>query len=116
VTIAPGQTSASFPITTTLPATDTTGLIRATYQGVTRTNSLLVVQYLAGVVALPSTAIGGTTVAGRIFLNGPAPSGGITIALKSNNAAVQVPVSASFPFTTTAVNTNTRHKSGQPPV
>jgi uncharacterized protein (TIGR03790 family) len=96
VTIPPGQTSASFPIATTLPATDISGLVRATYGGVTRTNSLMVVQYLDGVVALPSTATGGTTITGKIFLNGPAPTGGISIALESNNTAVQVPVAVAL--------------------
>jgi uncharacterized protein (TIGR03790 family) len=104
VTIPPGQTSASFPIATTLPTTDISGLVRATYGGVTRTNSLRVVQYLSGIVALPSTATGGTTITGRIFLNGPAPAGGISIALESNNTAVQVPVTVALAAGQTTVD------------
>jgi len=67
---------------------------------------------LASVSLLPTTVIGGAASTGTVSLNGPAPTGGIVVALSSDNPAVSVPNSATvaagattatFPVNTIAV-------------
>jgi hypothetical protein len=45
----------------------------------------------------PSTVTGGSSSTGTITLNGPAPNGGIAVALSSNDSAVIVPPSVTVP-------------------
>jgi hypothetical protein len=63
-----------------------------------------------------SAVVGGTTAQGTIILEAPAPSGGVSVALTSNNSVIKIPssvtvpagsTSASFPITTSAVTTST---------
>jgi hypothetical protein len=63
-----------------------------------------------------SAVVGGTTAQGTIILQAPAPSGGVSVALTSNNSVINIPssvtvpagaTSASFPITTSAVSTST---------
>jgi hypothetical protein len=73
--------------------------------------------FLASALTLNQSAVvGGTTAQGTIILQGPAPSGGVSVALTSNNAVISVPssvtvpagaTSASFTITTLAVSTST---------
>jgi hypothetical protein len=63
-----------------------------------------------------SAVVGGTTAQGTILLEAPAPKGGVSVALTSNNSVINIPssitvpagaTSASFPITTSAVSTST---------
>src|SRR5579871_2838350 len=52
---------------------------------------------LSGLSFAPASVQGGTSTTGIIQLSGPAPTGGVTVALSSNNADVQVPTSVFVP-------------------
>jgi len=63
----------------------------------------------------PSSVTGGNSATGRVTLSGPAPSGGATVSLQSNNAAARVPAvmtvsagqtTATFSVSTTAVSSS----------
>jgi hypothetical protein len=71
---------------------------------------------LTGVSMNPSTVNGGNSSTGTVTLGSPAPAGGVSVALSSNNGSVQVPASvpvpagatsANFAATTSAVSTTT---------
>jgi hypothetical protein len=94
--------------------------IGATYNGVTVPATLTVIPLAVSSVNLTqSGAVGGKTVYGNtVTMNGPAPSGGITIALSSSNPAVAaIPAtvtvaagsrtSAQFSITTSVVSKQT---------
>lgn len=104
VTVSGGATTATFPITTT-PVSVSTGafIISATYNGVTKTDTLTVKAPAVLSLALnPTTVTGGTTSVGTVTLNGPAPTGGTSVTLKSSNTAV-----ATVPGTVTVTANNT---------
>jgi hypothetical protein len=63
-----------------------------------------------------SAVVGGTTAQGTITLEAPAPKGGVSVALTSNNSVIKIPssvtvpagaTSASFPVSTSAVSAST---------
>lgn len=121
VTVAEGETSASFTVSTT--ATTLTGFARpallevqAAYGDTTQTGLLAVAPplSLSSLGVAPGNVTGGTNVTGTVTLSGPAPAGGALVALSSNNPAAVVPAnvlvpagstSASFPVQTNAVTT-----------
>lgn len=119
VTVAAGSTSATFPITTSAVAVKTTVPIRASYNGGTLAGGLVVKPPVLAAFALhPAVTVGGTTTTNNaVALNGPAPVGGVSVALSSDNAAVaKVPAmisipegarGATFSITTTAVTSAT---------
>jgi hypothetical protein len=64
-----------------------------------------------------SAVVGGTTAQGTIILQGPAPSGGVSVTLTSNSSVINIPssvtipagaTSASFSITTSAVSTSSQ--------
>jgi FG-GAP-like repeat/Cep192 domain 4/Abnormal spindle-like microcephaly-assoc'd, ASPM-SPD-2-Hydin/HYDIN/CFA65/VesB-like, Ig-like domain len=121
VTVAAGATtSPSFSITTTAVAAPAHVMISATYNSVTRSALLTVNPATPYAVKLSAATVsGGNPVASnQVQLNGPAPSGGATVALSSSNpavaavpASVLVPagyrVSQQFVITTTPVTSST---------
>lgn len=124
VTVAAGQTSASFPIRTQQTGLTTAVNITANYAGVTRSATLTVAApsnsaAIATVTLTPSTVVGGSTQAVRalVTLNQAAPPEGATVTLSSSNPSItQLPptlgigpggTSGFVDFTTVAVNTST---------
>jgi hypothetical protein len=119
VTVNAGLTSATFTVTTKAVTSSTTAVITATYNGVNQTASLTinpVAVALASVSLNPTSVTGGNPSTGTVTLSGPAPTGGISVALSSNNASaiVTTPVtvnagltSATFTVTTKAVTSST---------
>ncbi len=117
VTVAAGATSATFTVTTTPVASNTSVTISGTY-GIARTATLTInAATLTSVTLNPATSvIGGTSSTGTVILNGPAAGAGAVITLSSNNTTVaQVPASvtvaagatsATFTVTTTPVASN----------
>jgi hypothetical protein len=80
------------------------------------TKGLLRVVGLSAVLTNPNTVVGGATSTGTVELSSAAPPAGMTIALSSNNPAVQIPSlvsvsggasSATFPIRTSGVTNNT---------
>ncbi len=113
VTVAANATSATFTVNTLTVAAATSVTISATYQGTTKTTTLTVNPPLSvqSVTLNPSTVTSGATSTGTVTLSGPAPAGGTTVQLASNNtSAATVPgtvtVAASSSTATFTVNTS----------
>jgi hypothetical protein len=89
VTVAVGQTSATFEVDT-IPVPQTTEVtITATHAGVSRPQRLRVETPLPTAVALdPATVTGGASSQGTVTLSGRAPAGGIEVTLSSANTDV----------------------------
>src|SRR5271166_642383 len=116
VTVAANATTATFTVTTSPVAGNTSLTISATY-GTTQTASFTVTAAVLSSVAVnPTSVLGGTSSTGMVTLNGPAPAGGAVVTLSSSNtAAAQVPASvtvaanatsATFTVTSSPVATN----------
>jgi len=113
VTIPSGATQASFAIGTSVVASTTNAVLAATY-GSTTHNSLTITS--GGLVSVSlnfSHIVGGNGDTGSVTISGPAPTGGVTVALSSDNGCAGVPVyvtilegatSASFPITSVGVD------------
>ncbi len=117
VNVAANATSATFPVTTVAVASSTPVTITASYNSVNVTATLTVnPPALSAVSVNPTSVVGGNPSTGTVTLTGPAPTGGISVALQSNNTAVTVPTSVTvlantssitFQATTSAVTTST---------
>jgi hypothetical protein len=120
VTVETGQTSATFPVTTSPVAADTQVTISALYNAITQTATLTVtapVAALASVTVDPAAVLGGSSSTGTVTLDLPVPVGGAVVALSSSNPAAQVPATvtvdagqttATFPVTTSSVTSDTQ--------
>lgn len=121
VTVPAGSSiSQAFSITTSTVGVSTVVTISAAFNGITKVANLTIVPATVYQVDLSaSTVTGGTSVkTNRIILTGPAPAGGLVIALSSSDPSVaSLPqtvavaagsnYSAQFALTTTAVTTST---------
>jgi len=117
VTIAAGATSVNFNIGTSPVPTTETVTITATYGIATASATLTVkVPHITGISMSPSSVTGGVSSTGTVTLGGPAPAGGYTVTLASNNGAATVPASvavaagatsATFTATTSPVGAST---------
>ena len=117
VKVLAGQTTATFVVETSAVKTETTVVVTATANGYSRSGSFVITK--PGIVNLtftPSTLRGGATTTGTITLSGPAPDGGLSVSVVSDNSAVTVPgavvvargdTSASFVTSTSSVSTDT---------
>lgn len=95
VTVAAGQSSATFPIRTQQTGLTTAVNITANYAGATRSATLTVAApsngaAVAAVTLTPSTVVGGSTqnVRALVSLTQPAPPEGANVTLSSSNPAV----------------------------
>ena len=115
VTVQEGQSSATFSITTTPVASHTSLSILGSLNGRSASYGFIVsAPNFIGLTTTGSTTItGGTTKTVTASLNGPAPTGGISVTLSSSSASASVPAtvtipagqtSASFALTTSAVS------------
>jgi hypothetical protein len=123
VTIAEGNSTISFTINTSPVLTiPTGGNVFATAGGITKSIFVTVTPdpnappLLQGVSLNPSSVPGGTSSTGTVLLNSPAPAGGITATLSTNNVVAKPPpivsipagqTSANFTVTTSAVTKDT---------
>ncbi|MCX6592434.1 MAG: S8 family serine peptidase [Acidobacteria bacterium] len=94
-----GATVAVFNITTPAVATTGTSVISATYGGITKSITLTVRPVALSSISLASTTMNGgvSTTTNRVFLDGPAPAGGVVVALTSSDPAAVVPASVTVP-------------------
>jgi Domain of unknown function (DUF4082)/Bacterial Ig domain/Carboxypeptidase regulatory-like domain len=92
VTVAANATTATFTVTTSPVASNTSLTISGIY-GATKTANLTVTAPTMSAISVsPTSVIGGNSSTGRVTLNGPAPAGGASVTLSSNNtSAAQVP-------------------------
>jgi hypothetical protein len=118
VTIPAGALTATFTITTSQVQSSTFVTITASYNGITRIAALVVQKLTLSTLTIsPVSVLGSTTATGTVSLNGPAPPGGVAVALLSSNSQVAtVPSSvlvgagattATFTVNTIPVPTNT---------
>jgi hypothetical protein len=120
VTLQPGENTATFLVTTIPVASQTTASITARTPSRTSTVSVSVLLPVFGGLAFrlqPAAVTGGTTAMGTVLLTGPAPAGGYTVVLSSENPqlasappSVLVPAgasTASFPVITAPVSNAT---------
>jgi uncharacterized repeat protein (TIGR03803 family) len=122
VVVPEGQTSVSFPITTTAFAGNPSALVQisASYGDVTISRTLTVAPVqLAAFTVAPHPILGGLTSTAAVTLNGAAPVGGLLVTITSDkpSAAASTSVSvaagnttASTPITTYVVTSNTNVK------
>ncbi len=99
-TVAQGQTTKTFAITTTPVGVDTYATISARLPaGRTATALIKVLAARISLLTLTSfTVIGGDSTSGTVAINIPAPAGGANISITSGNAAiVQVPATVNIP-------------------
>jgi uncharacterized repeat protein (TIGR03803 family) len=122
VTVAAGNTTASFTVNTTLVSTTTTAAITATL-GSSSAQASLTINPPSGSITLTSLTLNPTSVSGRtnstgkVTLSAGAPSGGAVVTLTSSNTSVAtVPssvtvsagqTSATFTVRTQSVSSNT---------
>ena len=130
VTVQQGQTSATFPLTTTPVSSTTVATITASSANTVSANLTInpsgggggsggggtPTGTITSLTISPPSVTGGDTATGTVMLSAPAPAGGIPVSLSSNNGAAGVqPVvtvqqgqtSATFPVTTTPVSSTT---------
>ena len=104
VTIPAGSKTATFSITTKVPAADGSAIVSATYSGIVRTATLTVTALatppppaaaaLSSVTLAPASVLAGNSSQGTLKLTAAAPVGGALVTLSSADAAlVGVPAS-----------------------
>jgi hypothetical protein len=107
-------TTATFPITSSPTQTAVVSHITATEGSVSKTVAITVEPLgVQSLNAAPNDLVGGRESGGTVYLDGNAPSGGLTVKLSSNQASVKVPATikiaagtnaASFSITTVPVD------------
>ncbi len=98
VTVAEGQTTATFDISTAVTPRTIRANIQATAAGV-RVAGVLIVSgvNVTSVTLAPNSVLGGTSTTGTVNLNTNAPTGGLTVQLYTTTANASVPVSVTVP-------------------
>jgi thermitase len=98
VTVAEGETAVRFAVVTADVTAAGELEVRATFEGVTRSAPLTTVPLGPEAVELSLADVtGGADATGAVILNGPAPEGGLTLALASSQPSVLVPESVAVP-------------------
>jgi hypothetical protein len=103
IVIPSGSTSAAFDVTTRLVAADTMATISATAGNARQEVALQVVGPVArpatldGLEVDATTVRGGQSAQGTVRLTGVAPAGGLSISIRSSNAAALVPATVTVP-------------------
>ncbi|MFZ4781896.1 MAG: beta strand repeat-containing protein, partial [Armatimonadaceae bacterium] len=113
VTVAAGETTATFPVDYDVVADDSNGVLTAQLNGSSKTSNVTVKAANITSLGLSKTSTaGGNDVTGTVTLDGMAPAGGLTVTLSSSNSKVVVPASVTIPegmseatFTATTVPT-----------
>ena len=97
-TVAPGAKRVAFPITTVTQSAIVNVIITATAGATVLSNSVTLYPLLGGLALSQNQASAGLTIAGTVYLNAAAPSGGATVALQSSDtSAATVPASVFIP-------------------
>ncbi|WP_158409269.1 S53 family peptidase [Fimbriimonas ginsengisoli] len=89
VTIAQGATTATFPVTPQVVTASTAATITATSGGKSKTAPFTSLATRLSAFSLnPATVFGGTASVGTVTLAGPAPTGGISVAISLSDATL----------------------------
>jgi hypothetical protein len=104
VTVSAGSTSATFAVTSLPVSVNSSAVISALYNSVTKTATLTVLSPVPATVTLnPASVMGGSTSTGTVNLTGVAPTGGTVVSLTSSDTAVAtVPASVTVPAGSTS--------------
>jgi hypothetical protein len=95
VTVAEGQTTAAFSVTTVPVAVKTIVTVTGVGGGVTKTAKLTVNPPVPKTVTFsPASLTGGTPSTGTVTLTGPAPAGGVTVQLASDKPQANLPAAS----------------------
>lgn len=98
ITVLPGQTSASFTLTTAPTSTQKSATITAQSGPVSLSTKIQVVPAsLASITVNRPSVLGGTTAMGTVALNGIVASGGFIVKVASNSSYASVPRSVTIP-------------------
>lgn len=92
IDIASGATTGTFQILTQPVQSNTNVQVKATYQGSFKVAQFVVKPWLQDLSLSPNSVVGGNNSTGRITLAAPAPAGGVTVNLTTDN-----PTIVSFP-------------------
>jgi hypothetical protein len=113
VTVPSGAATATAVLSTHPVSTTTPVTIYARYAGVTRTATLSVKPpALVSIEVNPASVTHGTNSTATVTLSGPAPAGGVVVALSSSNtAAATVPASVTVSGVATAANATVSTKA-----
>ena len=111
VAIAPGGTTGTFKVTTVAVTTLKPVTITATLGANSLTAALQVTPPLGSIAPMsvafsPARVCGGGVSTGTVTLNGPAPAGGLSVALSSSDASVSVPGSVTIAAAATTATFN----------
>ncbi len=94
VIVPSGASSATFSVSTTPVSASVSGKITAAAGGVTKAKAIAVVPpTLLSLKVNVTSVVGGSGATGTITLNGPAPSGGITVGISTSSSFLHVPAS-----------------------
>jgi hypothetical protein len=86
VTVTAGQTAATFVVATSAVSTDTSVSVTASANGFSKSGAFTITRSGVSAVAIaPSSVVGGSNATGTVTLTGPAPDGGLTVALASDS-------------------------------
>jgi hypothetical protein len=105
VLISAGAVSATFTVTTTGVSVSTSASISASYGGRTQSVTLTVLPPSVSALSVnPASVTGGAGATGTVTLDGPAPAGGVQVALSDNSGAASVPSSVTVAAGTTSAS------------
>ncbi|HEY3783468.1 MAG TPA: hypothetical protein VGL56_20485 [Fimbriimonadaceae bacterium] len=105
VTVASGQKSVSFAMTSTPVTAVTHVTLTATFGSSTETTVVTVVPPSVTVVRVaPSPVVGGVSTKVAVYLNGKAPTGGFAVTVASSSKSATVPTTITVPAGATAAN------------
>jgi hypothetical protein len=117
VRVAAGETFAAFDVQTKSVTAQAVATITATFNGASKTTTLSVNALVLQNLTVSATSVtGGNVLTATVTLSAPAPTGGVSVALASNNAVVTVPATvavaagqttATVDIMTVAVTSNT---------
>jgi len=98
VTVPAGKSTATFTVTTTAVASQTSATLNASLNGISQSATLVVnPPTLKGLVLSPSAVVGGKSSTGTLTLTGLAPAGGLVVTLTSSSASATVPATVTVP-------------------
>jgi len=102
ISIAEGKTTAEFTLKTLAVASDTKSTVVFTAGAQSTKRSVTVLAPNAAISLAPATIQAGANSLGKITLDGPAPKGGLSVAISCDNALAKVPSQVTIPVDATA--------------
>ena len=104
VVVPAGNTSVNFTATTTAVPVSITALVSASFGGGSAQSSLIVTPAptLTRLTIQPQAVLGGNAATGSVTLDGPAPSGGLTMRISTTSLNVNVPATVVIPAAATS--------------